>query len=173
MFGMMRQRRFAMRLNLVALAAGFGLWLASAGGVMAQTSDLQVTDAWARATPGAAQTAAAYVTITSAAGDRLTGASTPVAQKAELHTMTMDGNVMKMRQVDGIDLPAGQAITLKPGGYHIMLTGLAQPLKEGQTFPLTLTFDKAGTQQVTVAVQKVGSMGPGTAMPGMDMPMHH
>jgi len=161
-----------MRLNLAALAAGFGLWLAAAGAI-AQTADPQITAAWARATPGAAQTAAAYVTMVSAAGDRLTAVSTPAAQKAELHTMTMDGNVMKMRQVDAIDLPPGQTVTLKPGGYHIMLTGLAQPLTEGQTFPLTLTFAKAGAQQVTVTVQKVGSMGPGMTMPGMDMPMHH
>ena len=162
-----------MRLHLAALAAGFGLWLAAASGAMAQTGDLQITNAWARATPGGAQTAAAYVTILSPTGDRLTAAATPAAQKADLHSMTMDGNVMKMRQVDGVDLPAGQAVTLKPGGYHIMLTGLAQPLTEGQTFPLALSFDKAGTREVTVTVQKVGSMGPGANMPGMDMPMHH
>ncbi len=162
-----------MRLNLAALGAVLVLLLANAGGALAQGTGVQITDAWARATPGGAQTAAAYVTIMSPAGDRLTGASTPAAKEAQLHTMTMDNGVMKMRQVDGIDLPAGKAVMLKPGGYHIMLTGLAQPLKEGQSFPLTLTFDKAGTQQVTVAVQKVGSMGPGAAMPGMDMPMHH
>ena len=161
-----------MRLKLAVLAAGLGLWFAAIAAI-AQTADPQITAAWARATPGAAQGAAAYVTIVSAGGDRLTAIATPVAQKAELHTMTMDGNVMKMRQVDGIDLPAGQTVTLKPGGYHIMLTGLTQPLKEGETFPLSLTFAKAGTQQVTVTVQKVGSMGPGTTMPGMDMPMHH
>jgi copper(I)-binding protein len=160
-----------MRTKLAALGAALILLLAAAG-AMAQTADIQIKDAWARATPGAAQTAAAYVTIVSAAGDRLTAASTPVAQKAELHTMTMDGSVMKMRQVDDIDLPAGKTVTLKPGGYHIMLTGLTQPLTEGQTFPLTLTFEKAGTREVTVAVQKVGSMGPGMNMPGMDMPMH-
>jgi periplasmic copper chaperone A len=160
-----------MRLDVAALAVGFGLCLAAAGAA-AQTGDLQVTNAWARATPGGAQTAGAYVTILSPTGDRLAGAATPAAQKAELHSMTMDGNVMKMRQVDGIDLPAGQAVTLKPGGYHIMLTGLAQPLAEGQTFPLTLTFDKAGAREVTVTVQKVGAMGPGANMPGMDMPMH-
>jgi copper(I)-binding protein len=160
-----------MRTKLAALGAALILLLAAAGAV-AQTADIQIKDAWARATPGAAQTAAAYVTIVSAAGDRLTAASTPVAQKAELHTMTMDGSVMKMRQVDDIDLPAGKTVTLKPGGYHIMLTGLTQPLTEGQTFPLTLTFEKAGTREVTVAVQKVGSMGPGMNMPGMDMPMH-
>ena len=67
---------------------------------------------------------------------------------------------------------------LKPNGYHIMLTGLTRPLKEGETFPLTLTFAKAGSQNVAVSVQKVGSMGPGKPsggenMPGMDMPMHH
>ena len=162
-----------MRLTLAALATGFGLWLAAAGAATAQTGDLQVANPWARATPGGAQTAATYVTILSPAGDRLTGASTPVAQKAGLHSMTMDGNVMKMRDIDAIDLPAGQAVTLKPGGYHIMLTGLARPLTAGETFPLTLTFDKAGTREVTVTVQKVGSMGPGAAMPGMDMPMHH
>jgi len=162
-----------MRLSLAALATAFGLWLAAAGGAAAQTGDLQVTNPWARATPGGAQTAGAYVTILSPTGDRLTAASTPAAQKAGLHSMTMDGNVMKMRDIDGIDLPAGQAVTLKPGGYHIMLTGLAQPLTAGQTFPLTLTFDKAGTREVTVTVQKVGSMGPAAAMPGMDMPMHH
>ena len=161
-----------MRMSFAPLAAGFWIWLAATAAI-AQTGDPQIANAWARATPGGAQTAAAYVTITSAAGDRLTAASTPAAQKAELHTMTMDGNVMKMRQVDGIDLPPGQAVTLKPGGYHIMMTGLAQPLTDGQKFPLTLTFDKAGAREVTVTVQKVGSMGPGTAMPGMDMPMHH
>jgi copper(I)-binding protein len=168
-----------MRSRLAALGAGLVLLVAAAGGAAAQGSDVEVKDVWARATPGGAQTAAIYVTMASGAGDRLTGASTPTAQTAELHIMTMDNGVMKMRQVDGIDLPAGQAVTLKPGGYHIMLTGLAQPLKEGQNFPLTLTFAKAGAQQVTVNVQKVGAMGPGgetgngMSMPGMNMPMKH
>lgn len=161
-----------MRLSLAAIAMGLALWFASAGGANAQGADVQIKDAWARATPGAAQTAAAYVTIVSTTGDRLTAVSTPVAQKADLHSMTMDGSVMKMRQVDAIDLPAGRAVTLKPGGYHIMLSGLAKPLKDGETFPLTLTFDKAGTRDVIVAVQKAGATAPGN-MPGMDMPMHH
>jgi periplasmic copper chaperone A len=168
-----------MRSRLAALGAAFAFIVAAAGVATAQGSDVQVKDVWARAMPGGAQTAAIYGTLASATGDRLTGASTPAAQQAGLHSMTMEGSVMKMRQVDGIDLPAGQAVTLKPGGYHIMLTGLAQPLKEGQSFPLTLTFAKAGAQQVTVSVQKVGAMGPGgetgngTDMPGMSMPMKH
>jgi copper(I)-binding protein len=163
--------------HLSALAAALLLSL-SASVAMAESAKVDIKEAWARATPGGAQTGAAYVTVQSPAGDRLTGASAPVAQKAELHSMTMDNGVMKMREVDGIDLPAGQAVTLKPNGYHIMLTGLSHPLKEGETFPLTLTFAKAGSENVTVTVQKVGSMGPGGQsggmnMPGMSMPMQH
>ncbi|HWB49590.1 MAG TPA: copper chaperone PCu(A)C [Stellaceae bacterium] len=151
----------------------------SAGAALAQGGDVQVSDAWARATPGGAQAAAAYVTLESAAGDKLVGVSTPAAQKAEIHSMTMENGVMKMRPVEGVDLPPGQKVTLKPGGYHIMLTGLAKPLAEGQSFPLTFDFAKAGARQVTVSVQKVGAMGPGgamggdTNMHGMTMPMHH
>lgn len=165
-----------MRLTSLALAAGLML---GSGVALAQGGDVKITDAWARATPGGAETAGAYVTVESPAGDRLTGASTPVAQQAEFHQMTMDGNIMKMRQVDGVDLPAGKPVTLKPGGYHIMLTGLAKPLREGQTFPLTLDFAKAGAREVTVSVGKIGAMGPGgqpqdgASMPGMTMPMHH
>ncbi|HEU0215839.1 MAG TPA: copper chaperone PCu(A)C [Stellaceae bacterium] len=146
------------------------------GAALAQNGEVQITDAWARATPGGAQAAAAYVTLESPAGDRLTGVSTPAAHKADIHEMSMDNGVMKMRPVDGVDLPPGQKVTLKPGGYHIMLTGLANPLVEGQSFPLTLDFAKAGERQVAVTVQKVGAMGPGggnASMPGMNMPMHH
>ena len=166
-----------MRLPPLGLGAGFALMLA-AGTSLAQSTDIQITNAWARATPGGAQTAAAYLTIEAPTGDRLTGVSTPAAQKSDVHSMTNDNGVMKMRPVDGLDLPAGQAVTLKPGGYHIMLTGLAKPLEEGQSFPLTLDFAKAGARQVTVTVEKVGSMGPGNQtgntmnMPGMTMPMH-
>ncbi len=160
-----------MRSKLLALGASLMLF---SGAALAQGSDVQITNAWARATPGGAQTAAAYVTVESPTGDRLTGASTPAAQKTELHEMTMEGNVMKMRPVEGIDLPAGKPVTLKPGGYHIMLTGLAKPLKEGETFPLTLDFAKAGAKQVNVTVEKVGSMGPGgESSGGMNMPMKH
>jgi periplasmic copper chaperone A len=165
-----------MRLKMLALGAGMMLASAAAS---AQTSDVQITDAWARATPGGAQTAAAYVSMESTNGDKLLSVSTPAAQKADIHSMTMDNGVMKMRQVEGVDLPPGQKVTLKPGGYHIMLTGLAKPLEAGQSFPLTLDFAKAGAKQVTVTVEKIGAMGPGAPansgmnMPGMDMPMHH
>ena len=94
-----------MRPKLLALAAS--LVFAVAAGAQAQTGGVEIKDAWARATPGGAQTAAVYATIVAPAGDRLTAVSTPAAQQAGLHTMTMDNGVMKMRQVDGIDLPAG------------------------------------------------------------------
>ncbi|HUC08949.1 MAG TPA: copper chaperone PCu(A)C [Stellaceae bacterium] len=166
-----------MQRNLLSLATAlvFALFTSAAG---AQSGSVEIKDAWARAMPGGAQTGAAYVTLRSPTGDRLTGASTPVAKMAELHSMTMDNGVMKMRQVEGIDLPAGQPVSLKPNGYHIMLMGVGQPLKEGQTFPLTLTFAKAGSENVSVTVEKVGSMGPGAQgsgmnMPGMSTPMQH
>jgi hypothetical protein len=74
--------------------------------------------------------------------------------------MEMAGMVMKMRPLAGLDIPAGQSVTLKPGGEHIMLMGLKGPLREGQSFPLTLTFEKAGAREVTVAVEKPAAAGP-------------
>jgi periplasmic copper chaperone A len=129
----------------------------------AQTGQLTVGNAWARATPGESTVGAAYITIQSPNADRLVAASTPVAKKAELHTMSMSGMVMKMRPVAGIDIPANHPVTLAPGGLHIMLEGLTKPLRAGQSFPLTLTFDKAGTRTVNVAVEKVGATGPTTS----------
>jgi len=141
-------------------------------GAFAQGGRVEVKDAWARATPSGAVNGAAYLTVQSASADRLTGVSTPVAGKAELHETTMAGGIMKMREVPGIDLPPGQAVTLKPGAVHIMLLGLKQPLKAGGTFPLTLDFAKAGQQQVSVAVEGVGAMGPNASGGGtMSMPM--
>jgi copper(I)-binding protein len=146
-----------------------------AGAAAAQTGQVELKDAWARATPGKAENGAAYLTIVSPGADRLVSLSTPVAKKAELHTMTMEGGVMKMRPLDGLDVPASQPVTLKPGGAHIMLMGLNQPLQADQSFPLTLSFEKAGQREVTVAVEKPGAMGPGGHAGGMPMPMpgHH
>ena len=144
-------------IRMLVLVAGF---VFAASAISAQTGQLEVSDAWARATPGKSATGAAYVTIQSPTADKLVAVSSPVAKKAELHTMLMSGMVMKMRPVAGIDIPAGQAVTLQPGGLHIMLVGLAKPLQTGQSFPLTLTFDKAGSRTVNVAVEKIGAMGP-------------
>jgi periplasmic copper chaperone A len=145
-----------MSIKLLAFAAG--LLVASAA--LAQNNPLEVSNAWARATPGKAETGAAYLTIQSPTADRLLSASSPVAKKTELHTMSMEGMVMKMRPLAGLDIPAGQPVTLKPGGEHIMLEGLNAPLREGQSFPLTLTFEKAGSRTITVAIEKPGAAGP-------------
>ena len=148
-----------MFIKILAFAAG----LVVASAALAQPTQLEVDNAWAGATPGKAENGAAYVTITSPTADRLVSASSPVAKKAELHSMSMQGMVMKMRPITGLDIPAGQPVTLKPGGEHIMLMGLNQPLHEGQSFPLTLDFEKAGPRTVTVTVEKAGARGPGPA----------
>ncbi len=155
-----------MSIKLLAFAAGLVLSSAALG----QTDQLQVTNAWARATPGKAENGAAYLTIQSPTADRLVAAASPVAKKAELHTMSMTGMVMKMRPIDGVDIPAGKDVTLNPGGVHIMLLGLEKPLQQGQSFPLTLTFAKAGSRTVTVAVEKIGAEGPMGSMGSMP---HH
>jgi periplasmic copper chaperone A len=134
--------------------------LVVASPALAQTGQLEVSDAWARATPAKAENGVAYLTIRTPTPDRLVSVSSPVAKKAELHTMEMAGMVMKMRPLAGLDIPAGQSVTLKPGGEHIMLMGLNGPLREGQSFPLTLTFEKAGAREVTVPVEKAGAAGP-------------
>ena len=143
-----------MSFRFLAFAGAFSV----ASAVLAQTNQLEVSNAWARATPGKAENGAAYVTILSPTPDRLLSASSPAAKKAELHTMEMAGMVMKMRPIAGLDIPAGQPIALKPGGEHIMLIGLQQPLREGQAFTLTLNFEKAGARTVSVAVEKAGAM---------------
>jgi len=144
--------------NRMLLAAAVCL---IAGGIaLAQTGQLEVSDAWARATPPKAENGVAYLTIRTPTPDRLVSVSSPVAKKAELHTMEMSGMVMKMRPLTGLDIPAGQPVTLKPSGDHIMLLGLNGPLREGQSFPLTLTFEKAGAREVPVAVEKPGAAGP-------------
>jgi copper(I)-binding protein len=159
---------------------GFAASLLLAGAVMAQTvtppsqsqSQIQIQNAWARATPGKAENGAAYLTIVSPVPDRLTELTTPVAKKAEVHTMTMEGGVMRMRPLADIDVPANQPVTLKPGGTHIMLMGLTRPLKPGESFPLTLSFDKSGKREIAVAIEKAGAMGP-EGHSGADMPMQH
>ena len=129
--------------NLLAVAA----CLVMAGAALAQTGQLEVSNAWARATPAKAENGVAYLTIRSPTADRLLSVSSPVAKKTELHTMEMSGMVMKMRPLAGLDIPASQPVTLKPGGDHVMLLGLNGPLREGRSFPLTLTFEKAGRER--------------------------
>lgn len=139
-------------------------------GRTAAAQTVEVRDAWARATPGKAEIGAVYLTLESPVDDRLTGLSTPVAAIAQLHTITMEGGVMKMNRLSALDLPAGKPVRIEPGGTHIMLIGLTDQLRPGQSFPLTLVFEKAGKHEVTVSVEKIGAMGPEKTTGGM-MPM--
>ena len=149
------------------------LWLALFT-AHAFAADVVVTGAWARASPGNAATGAAYLTVTNrgAAVDRLVAAASPVAARAELHTMVMEGGMMRMHEVPSIELAPGQTVTLAPGGLHVMLMGLAQPLEEGSMLALTLTFERAGAMTLEVPVLEAGSRGPAGAMPHGGMPKH-
>jgi copper(I)-binding protein len=124
------------------------------------TGKVRVDTPWARASAGT--TGAVYFTVRNEGEipDKLVGASTPAARGAELHTMSMDGNVMRMRAVKEIPIAPHGTAELKPGGVHLMLTELKAPLKQGETFPLTLKFDKAGDVHVIVTVSSIGAMGP-------------
>lgn len=117
---------------------------------------VSVSDAWVRAAPHGAATGAAYLLITNSgkSSDRLTGGATPVAARVEVHEMTMNGGVMRMRPVaDGLELPAGGTVALMPGGYHIMLIGLKGPLTAGSKVSLTLSFEKSGTRTISAPVR--------------------
>jgi periplasmic copper chaperone A len=115
-------------------------------------AQVKVDGAWARPTVPGQQGGGGFMTLHSAAADRLLGGTTPVADHLELHTMAMEGDVMKMRQVDRIDLPAGQRVELKPGGLHVMFIGLKQPLAVGAKVPVTLKFEKAGEVKIEMTV---------------------
>ena len=144
----------------------------TAGAVSAQSVD--VKDAWARATVKGQMATGAFMTLTAKDGAKLVSATSPVAGVVEVHEMKMDGNVMKMRAVQGgLDLPAGKAVELKPGGYHVMLMDLKQPLAKDSTIPMTLVFkDAKGVETKTELKVPVAMMPPGGAA-AMPMPMHH
>ena len=123
-----------------------------------RAGDVEITHPFATPTPAGATNGAAYVATLENTGkqpDRLIRVSTPVAQRAEIHTMTVDaGGVMRMREVGEIALSPGVPVKMRPGdGYHFMLMGLKQPLKEGDSFPLTLEFERGGKAEVKVVVQ--------------------
>ncbi len=143
------------------------LLLFSGGSVYAQASGQTTIVAerpWARATPAGARTGVVYVTLINngSSSDSLLSAATPVADQVQFHTASEENGVSRMREMRTVDVTPGARVTFSPGGLHIMMVGLKQPLKEGQTFPLTLTFEKAGKIDVTVPIEKVGAMQGGS-----------
>ena len=142
------------RIPLAALLAALLLPAA------AHAADLTVTDAFSRATPGRGP-GAGYVTIQGGdAPDRLLSVTSPRAAKVALHSMMMQGDVMRMREVDAIDVPAGATVKLAPGGLHMMLEGLSAPLKPGEHVRLVLRFERAGERQVDALVGAIGATAP-------------
>jgi copper(I)-binding protein len=130
-------------------------------GDAAATAGVMVRDAWSRATPPGMTVAAAYLTLIGGPhSDRLLSAATPRAAMAELHVVTESDGMSRMRQTDGIEVPAGRTVTLAPQGTHVMLMGLDEPLVAGQRFPLTLQFAAAGAVTVTVVVRAPGESPP-------------
>ncbi|HYP58593.1 MAG TPA: copper chaperone PCu(A)C [Beijerinckia sp.] len=116
---------------------------------------LTIEQPWSRETPGGAKVAGGYLRITNhgAEADRLTGGSTPIAGRVEIHEMTTEDGLMKMRpQPQGVEIPPGQTVEFKPGGYHLMFVDLKTPIKKGEDFKATLQFEKAGPVDVEFSV---------------------
>ena len=124
------------------------LALFAACGSSAQS--VEVKDAWVRGTVPAQKATGAFMEITGKNSSRLVSADSPVAGVVEIHNMTMTNGVMKMFQVDGIDVPAGKTVKLAPGGYHVMFMGLKQQMKPGDRVPLKLTFELADKKRETL-----------------------
>jgi hypothetical protein len=126
-----------------------------------RAGDLAVQQPWTRAA-GQGATGAGFMAISNrgAAADRLLSASSPAARAMEMHTMVRDGEVMRMRAVEAIPVPAGETVALRPGGLHLMLVGLSRPLREGETVPVTLRFERAGEVRVELSVQPAGTREP-------------
>ncbi|MBB3066967.1 hypothetical protein FHR98_003283 [Limibacillus halophilus] len=127
----------------------------------AMASDLSTNNAWSRVTMGAGHTGAVFLEITNQSQEprRLVSAETSLAERAEVHSNEMVDGVMKMRRMEEIEIPAGETVTLEPGGLHVMLFGLTQALKEGEHFDVKLMFDDGAEVTATVMVMPIGHMG--------------
>jgi len=135
----------------------------------AQTT-VKVEDAWVRGTVATQKASGAFMRLTPSANARLVAAQSPVAGVVEIHEMTMEKDVMKMRQIPGLDLAAGRTLELKPGGYHVMLMDLKQQLKGGEQVPITLVFEDDAKKRFTQDIKApVTALGGGSA----PMPMKH
>ena len=121
---------------------------------------LQIANPWTRATPPTAPAGGGFLTITNTGtgADRLIGARSAAASRVEIHEMRMDGNIMRMRELEkGLEIPPGATVTLKPGSTHVMFMGLKEPLKQDARVPVTLVFEKAGSIDVEFSVAPLGA----------------
>lgn len=154
--------RYVLHAALILLAALLPA-LATVTAHAVEGKAVSVAHPWARATPGGSTIGAAYVEFSGlkgAQGDKLIGASSPVAGRIEVHTHEIADGVMKMRKVDSVGVAAGETHKLAPGGDHLMMFDLKAPLKQGEVFPLTLKFETSGDITVDAAIESVGAMVP-------------
>ena len=162
-----------------SFAAAFALASAQLSAPAAQAADydvgpIHITQPWVRATPKGAKSGAGYMTITNkgTTPDRVSCVSSDASAQCQIHSMTMEGGVMKMRPVEGgLEIKPGETVTLAPGGFHVMLVTLKHPLETGQTVKATLKFDKAGTLDVEYPVVAIGAPAPGAAAGSGSMKM--
>lgn len=152
------------RISLVAGAVFAALLALPAHAEDVTIGALKISAPWARATPKGAVVGGGYLTITNTgnSSDRLVSGTTDVSRRFELHQMSLDNGVMKMREVgQGVEIKPGEKVEFKPGGYHVMFMGLKQQLVQGQHFKATLQFEKAGKVDVEFAIEGLGAQAPG------------
>jgi periplasmic copper chaperone A len=171
---MPREYRMKSMLSKFAFAAMIATLIAAPGRAdEVKAGDLVITQAWSRATPNGAKIGSGYFTVENmgAAPDRLVSVSADIAGKVEVHEMTTKDGVMTMRPIEkGLVIDPGKTIKLAPGGNHLMMFDLKSPLKQGDTLPVTLEFEKAGKVKISLDVQALGAAGPaGAASGGTEM----
>ena len=172
------RKRFVYATAAALALIGAGLTTARAHASDYNVGSIHITQPWARATPKAASTGAAYLTVANggAVPDRLSCVASEVSATCQIHSMSMDNGVMKMRPVEGgLEIPPGETITLKPSGLHLMLVDLKHALEPGKTVEATLRFEKAGTVKVDFPIAAIGASAPGAdaAPAGGTMMMNH
>lgn len=152
-----------MQFRFIFIAVVLALGLGAAAAHDYNLGALHIAQPWVRATPKGASVGGGYLKITNKGTmpDRLIGGSSPVARKVEIHSMTMEGGIMKMRPLDaGLEIKPGATVELKPGGLHVMMTGLTQPFRKGERVTVTLVFEKAGKIEVEFTVEGMGGPAP-------------
>lgn len=151
-----RRRRPLLAAALGVLAGTLAPWSGPSVAHEYKAGGLKIEHPWSRATPAGASVGGGYmVIVNSGKADALIGASSPVAARVEMHASSMEGGMMKMRQLQRIELPAGGTVRLAPGALHLMLVGLKQPLVEGSKVPLVLRFAAAGEQRVELKIESM------------------
>jgi copper(I)-binding protein len=159
------------KINLLSVSLITLLMIGVANAKDYKAGVLEIDNPWSRAIPKGASVAAGYMTIknTGTEPDRLLSASTPVADKIEIHEMTMDHDVMKMRPIrGGLEIAPGATVELKPNSSHLMIMNVRKPIEKGKPFAASLTFEKAGTVNVEFTVEDIGAQSPATeTMPNM------